>query len=424
MTTQLERRVLLVGICLFAVAAVVGCGAQYAGPAQSDGDSAVRTEGTLTPTPGRSIVLFVAGARPEARRAAVAAAGGQALLDLDLVNGLAAQLPEAAAQKLERRADVVAVVPDYLREVNAKPAGVGGGKPGNGGGTLPPQTLEWNIDHIDAEVAQANGISGLGVKLAIIDTGLAKGNADLAVAGGYNATGAGKPTDWVDKYGHGTHVAGIAAAADNATGVVGVAPGASLYALRVMDRGGFIYDSYIVNALGWCVSNGIDVANMSLGGPQYSSALKDACDSAAANGIVLVASSGNGGSANNIGYPAAFDSVIAVGATDASDQLALFSDYGPQQELVAPGVNIRSDCTGSLDGSIYDGDGAVNGFAILSGTSMSAPHVAGAAALALQAGYPDARAILQSTAVDLGDSGRDDLYGFGLVDAQGAAGVP
>jgi subtilisin/minor extracellular protease Epr len=158
----------------------------------------------------------------------------------------------------------------------------------------------------------------------------------------------------------------------------------------------------------------MQVASMSLGGPTSSTSLKNACDAAYNANVLLVAAAGNSGRANgrgnNVLYPANYSSVIAVAASDSSDRRASWSSTGPAVELTAPGVNITSDRLGG---------GLINN----SGTSMACPHVSGAAALVIASGVSgaaSARSRLVSTAKDLGASGRDPLYGYGLVDCQKA----
>ena len=148
--------------------------------------------------------------------------------------------------------------------------------------------------------------------------------------------------------------------------------------------------------------------SMSLGTSSDVQAMHNAVDAAYANGVLLVAAAGNdyGGP---VSYPAAYDSVIAVSATDSSNNLASFSSIGPQVELAAPGVSVLSTWKGG-------------GYNTISGTSMATPHVSGVAALAVEANpllsNAEVRALLQSTADDLGALGRDNLFGYGLVDAE------
>ncbi|MDI6447566.1 S8 family serine peptidase [Anaerobaca lacustris] len=283
------------------------------------------------------------------------------------------------------------------------------------------QETPWNIERIDAERvwhAEYGASSGAGVNVAILDTGIDADHPDLAVAGGVNFTGnllkdgSTRRADWIDKEGHGTHCAGVVAALDNSIGVVGVSPRVRLWAVRVLadDRSGYVSD--VIQGIEWCVDNGIDIASMSFAG-QYSQALREACDIAYRAGLLLVAASGNDGSA--VGYPAAYDSVIAVSAIDTMDGLAGFSCVGPEVELAAPGVGVRS--------TYRDG-----GYASFSGTSMACPHVVGVAALVWASpalGVHSAAAVrarLQETAERL-PSLSSEQVGYGLVHA-GRAAVP
>jgi len=229
----------------------------------------------------------------------------------------------------------------------------------------------------------------------------------------------------MDDNGHGTHVAGIIAALDNEIGVVGVAPEAELYALKALDKTGSGYVSDVVAAIMWATDpnndgntdDRMDVINMSFGGAYNSWLLDAACLLAYyQDKLILVAAAGNSGNppgkGDNVGYPAAYDSVIAVAATDQSDERARWSSTGLDVELAAPGVSIYSTYIGGYD--------------TLSGTSMASPHVAGVAALVIASGISDAMGVrtkLQETADDLGASGRDSLYGYGLVNAAEAVGV-
>ncbi|MDP2916967.1 MAG: S8 family peptidase [Dehalococcoidia bacterium] len=278
----------------------------------------------------------------------------------------------------------------------------------------------WGVDKIDAEKAWAGGQTGAGVKVAIIDTGIDYTHPDLN--GNYVAG-----YDWVnddnnpmDDNGHGTHVAGIVAAERDGAGVVGVAPGAKLYGLKVLSASGSGYWSDVIGALQWSVTNGVQVANMSLGANTAPKAMQTACDNAYAAGVLLVAAAGNSGSGAVL-YPAKYSSVIAVSATDQNNNRAYFSNFGSQVELAAPGVNVYSTYPVSL-----------GSYATLSGTSMATPHVSGSAALVFASGRAtntdgkygianEVRKILQQTADDLGAAGKDKYYGYGLVDAEQAA---
>ncbi len=195
-----------------------------------------------------------------------------------------------------------------------------------------------------------------------------------------------------------------------------------MYALKVLNSSGSGYWSDTIAALQWAVTNDIQVANLSLGSSRDPGGIvHTAFDNAEAKGIVIVAAAGNDGNprgkGNNVGYPARYDSVIAVAATDKNDKRASFSSTGDTVELAAPGVSINST---SLEG----------GYVAWNGTSMACPHVAGTAALVIAAGITDTsgndlindevRQLMNDTANDLGADGRDKLYGFGLVDAAAA----
>jgi subtilisin len=279
----------------------------------------------------------------------------------------------------------------------------------------------WGVSHIGAYSAHANGNKGDGIKIAVIDTGIGEMDRDTGIhtipedldnnyVGGYDFVfGDEVPNDETTNS-HGTHVAGIIAAEENGTGVVGVAPEAEIYAVRVLDGAGFGLLEWIIAGIEWAVEHDMHIANLSLEGPDFQS-LQDACDSAYEAGVLLVAAGGNtnGGA---VKYPGGYDSVIAVTATDANNNKAYFSPLGPELELSAPGDNIPS--------TLKNG-----GYGELDGTSQAAPHVAGTAALFFLTDPPDenenglihdeVRVMLRETAIDLGDEGFDTTFGFGLV---------
>jgi hypothetical protein len=181
--------------------------------------------------------------------------------------------------------------------------------------------------------------------------------------------------------------------------------------VKVLGDDGLGYTSDIIQGLEWCVANRIQIASLSLGGGG-SASLQNACDKAYAAGVLLVAAAGNSG--GPVSYPAAYSSVLAVSATDPQDRLASFSNFGPEIALTAPGVSIDSTYKGGS-------------YTSMSGTSAACPHVTGAAALVWAAGAASNTAVrdtLTGTAQDLGTPGRDPSFGFGLVNAQKAAGTP
>jgi subtilisin len=205
--------------------------------------------------------------------------------------------------------------------------------------------------------------------------------------------------------------------------VVGVAPQVSLYIAKALDASGVGSTSNLVAALDAATRNGVDVVNMSLGSPFSSKTLQSACNRANNAGVLLVAAAGNE-ALSILDVPARYTSVVSVGAIDAGNQRATFSNYSKNLTLCAPGVGVLSTMptypvtlTGALYGyqMYYDG---------LSGTSMACPHVVGVAALVMAA-HPtwtnvQVRQQLTATATDLGAPGRDKYYGYGLVNAAAA----
>ncbi|MEB3330496.1 MAG: S8 family peptidase [Candidatus Sericytochromatia bacterium] len=250
--------------------------------------------------------------------------------------------------------------------------------------------------------------------IAIVDTGVDHRHPDLASRDGRTSRVV-KGEDFVnldgdpmDRNGHGTHCAGIAAAtARNATGIVGQAPGVTILAVRVLGDNGAGSDAAVAAGIIHATDRGAGVISLSLGGPEPVKVIDDAVQYARARGVLLVAAMGNEGKERR-SYPAANAGVLAVGATTAEDQLAAFSNTGPWIGLVAPGADILS----TLPGGRYG---------LKSGTSMATPCVAGVAALVRdrRPGWsPDAvRAHLEQTAEDLGPPGFDARFGHGRLNA-------
>jgi len=326
--------------------------------------------------------------------------GGKIKHTYRIINAIAARIPEQAIEAIKKNPRVKYVEPDY--EVHAL-----------------QETLPWGVNRIDADVVWEYGNKGTGVNVCVIDTGIDYTHPDLDdnYRGGYDFVN--NDADPMDDNGHGTHCAGIIAAENNDIGVVGVAPEANLYAVKVLDSTGSGWVSDIIAGIEWAVNNDMDIISMSLGTNTYSASLETACNNAYAAGLLLVAAAGNDGNALGIGdtvdYPARFNSVIAVAATNIDDERAVWglftaSSTGSAVELAAPGDNIYSTYPG--------------GYAALSGTSMACPHVSGTAALIWstepELTNEEVRARLNSTADDLGKPGRDKLYGHGLVDADEA----
>lgn len=356
-----------------------------------------------------------------------------ASLDTTLAPGtLSVQVPvggeRAYAARLAALPGVAAAQPDHRVAAQALPDD-------------PLLVSQWAIGQIHAAQAWDVVTSTLDVPIAVLDTGAQLDHPDLAgqlwqnpgeIAGnGLDDDGNGliddlagwhfyhvvsnfqsyarDDADLADPDGHGTHVAGILAArGDNGQGTSGVAWRARLMVLRVLDADRSGWESDVIRALGYAVEHGARVVNMSLGFDAPSPLLADAVAQAEARGVVVVAAAGN---SSAVLYPAAYPTVLSVGASDAAGARASFSASGPRLDLLAPGQGILSTWRDS-------------GFYTMSGTSMAAPHVAGVAALVL-ARYPQTtpaqlRGCLLRSSQGVGVAGRDDDSGWGIVDA-GAA---
>jgi len=213
---------------------------------------------------------------------------------------------------------------------------------------------------------------------------------------------------------HGTFVGGLVASSyDEKTGAGGVAPNISLMDLRFLDSGGRFYTSdwkKLANSIEYAVSNGADIINISIYAsvtpPDY---VRQAMERAESEGILIVGISGNNGS--RLGYFGAWDEVFTIGSVNKSNQVSDFSNYGPEVELVAPGERVLSFKPG---GKLATG----------SGTSFAAPHVAGSAALILskkpELSLAELKRALRRSARDIGDNGKDELAGHGIIDTHGS----
>jgi len=353
-----------------------------------------------------------------------------------------AELPEKAVDRIKNARGVVRVEHDKQVHLLGKPSKPPGK---NKNRFQPPQTIPWGVSRIKAPDAwnvsdgSANGV----IEVAILDTGIDYNHPDLAdnlVWGVSVLHGrvSEKQKDYRDVNGHGTHVSGIVSAIDNGIGVVGVAPGAELYAVKVLGNNGNGWVSDIILGIEQALlgpdgvldadNDGVivgdpqddapEVISMSFGSSADVQALHDAISEAYVDGVVLVAASGNEGS-QTPDYPSAYPEVIAVGAVDSNDQPPSWSNRGV--EVSAPGVGIFSTYPDDV-------------YTTMSGTSMAAPHVSGVVALiqavhyvrygnVLPVGDSDdtskgsVRGILHLTAEDVGQVGWDAIYGYGVVRA-------
>jgi len=281
---------------------------------------------------------------------------------------------------------------------------------------VPDDPLYSDTDHygprrIQAESAWDITTGSSSVIVAVLDSGIDAMHTEFSgrLMTGYDFV----DDDWEpdDEHGHGTHVTGIiAATGNNATGMAGMDWHARILPLRVLDETGWGTVDDLAAALIYAADQGADVINMSVGGSFQSSTLQQASYYAYRKGAAQFASSGNGG-AGTVLTPANYPWVMAVGATTRIDQRAALSNYGPELDIMAPGVNILS---AYLSG----------GYQSLSGTSFSCPFAAGTAALlASQALFDTPDEIyyaLRNTALDIGDAGFDNRTGYGLLQAADA----
>ena len=347
------------------------------------------------PTQNSYIIVFHDQVDPDQAVPEIAKAHGLQVgyIYSQALKGFSALVSEGRLAALERDPRVAYVVPDYIR-------------------TISDQTIPTGIQRIFADTNTNIDIDStddyrVDADVAIIDTGIDLEHPDLNVVEStncLNTTGTGPP--WTrtytcegsgdDDHYHGTHVAGTVAALDNGFGVVGVAPGARLWAVKVCDASGRCPSSAIIAGIDYITANAgdIEVANMSLGGSGYSEAEYDAVQFAVDAGVAFAVSAGNDDDDANNYSPAAFDNVLTVSAladfdgapggnglptcrTDQDDTLADFSNWGTAVNIAAPGVCIYSTFP------IEQGE-----YGTISGTSMASPHVAGALALLASANNP------------------------------------
>ncbi len=405
----------------------------------------------------RNVALRLAGAGREQllREATIGTPGLQAWRSLTA--GQRSRLKQRTLDwidELNRDPDVLFAEPNYLYQAFRVP-----------NDTRYPE--QWHYSFVNFEGAWDITVGSADVIAAVLDTGARFDHPDLGprLTGGQfdfvsdparsldgdgldgDATDPGDDPAGFGSSFHGTHVAGtLGAVTDNGQGVAGVNWVSPLMTLRVLGASGsgttfdiaqaVLYAAGLPNASGGTPADRAHVINMSLGGPGRSQVLADAVADALAEGVAIVAAAGNERTATPM-FPASLDGVVSVGATDLSGGLAPYSNFGTRIDVVASGGNVTQDRNGDQrpDGvlsTLWNEAGNAPRFEFYEGTSMASPHVAGLVSLMLSVndGLSPAqvRSILQNTAIDLGANGRDDLFGFGLINpvaalqAAGAAG--
>ncbi|RCW77394.1 S8 family serine peptidase [Saliterribacillus persicus] len=263
--------------------------------------------------------------------------------------------------------------------------------------------ISWNLKLLQTPLAWESGLTGSGIKIGVIDTGVAS-HSDLKITGGVSTIDE-DPT-WEDTNGHGTHVAGIIAGLYNNNGIVGVSPEADLYAIKALSQDGTGNLIDILEALEWSINQQMDVVNLSLGTAENSAYLEKLINKAYDNGILIISSAGNDGNSSSVLYPARYEKVIAVGSLNKSLALSNFSATGPEIEFTSLGENILST---SLN----------NNFEYMNGTSQAAANVTGIVALFKQQNpnmsNDELRKKLTENVEDLGTVGLDEKYGYGFL---------
>jgi hypothetical protein len=410
-------------IILGLILSVMLCSRTSDSPGPADAARSIR--------PGVVLARFDAQLGPQAMNALLDACGLRVESELAPLRVVSLRAPTgrewATIESLRRAPGVLFAEPDYVAQAALLP-------------NDPTWGQQWALSKINAPAAWDVTTGTVSVTIAIVDSGIDLDHPDLVsklwtnpgeIPGNWiDDDGNGKTDDvhgwrfyrdWnfnpvedadvQDDFGHGTHVAGIAAAAtNNGTGVAGVAWGARVMPVKVLDQYGWGFYSDIAAGIVYAADNGARIINLSLGGASASETLCAAVEYARSKGAAIVAAAGNSGGA--VYYPAACSGALAVAATDPADNRAGFSNHGPEVDLAAPGVDI------------YSAWPWVSGYYTKSGTSMAAPHVSGVGAL-VWSRWPElsANAVatqITQTVVDVASLGWDEYTGWGRLDAASA----
>jgi len=275
------------------------------------------------------------------------------------------------------------------------------------------ETIDWGVKLLGVPSLWRE-TKGEGIKVGVLDTGIALEHPDLKSAILEARDFTRSPSQAYDAQGHGTHVSGIIAARRNANGIVGVAPESKIIMAKVLNDEGTGTSANIVAGIRWAVATGADILSMSLGSPEPDEEIHQALLLAISKGVFVITAAGNEGpDLDTVGYPAGFSEMVAVGSIDRQKKLSSFSSRGRQVDIVAPGDQITS---------CYP----PRSYAVLSGTSMATPFVSGVVALMLAKHrklggktpvetQQDLIKHLCRSADDAGKAGFDPLYGCGII---------
>jgi type VII secretion-associated serine protease mycosin len=378
------------------------------------GPPAPRSAGELFAA-GRLLVKFHDGTTARAMEQTFAGSDLTVQRRLDNLGVYVVGVPEgeelSLAEQLGRDPAIAYAEPDYIYEAFGAP------------NDPMYATHQWNLLLVNAPEAWDITTGASDVIIAVIDTGVDLSHPDLAgkIVEGVDFVNGDEMAQ--DDEGHGTHVAGIAAAlTNNATGVAGIAWGARIMPIKVLDSSGSGYASDVAAGIAWSADHGAHIINLSLGSASASSTVEDAVSYAYDRGSLIVAAAGNEYLWGNAPlYPAAYPNVMAVAATNDTDEHARYSNTGAYVDVAAPGGDPDSSADGDprhwIMSTLWSGGSTYGRNA---GTSMATPHAAGLAALvwSRHMGWTNDQVewVIESSAVDLGDAGRDDMYGWGRID--------
>lgn len=348
---------------------------------------------------GELLVRFVAGLSNEDQADLLKGSQGKELDEIKPLRIKRILVPVAAQEQVKNallnNKNVEMVEDNYLAQVVAIP-------------NDPSYPSQWQLPKIGAPAAWDINQGATGSAVAVLDTGIDPAHPDLKnkLLPGYNFYD--NNNDTRDVYGHGTKVAGVAAAmGNNAVGVAGVNWNGAIMPLRISDTAGWGTYSAMAQAIIYAVDHGVRIINLSFGGTSYSSTLQSAVDYAWSKNAVVFASAGNANS-SVMQYPAACNHVIAVAATDSADNRSSFSSFGSWVDVSAPGSSVYSTVNGG-------------GYGAVSGTSFASPITAGLATLMLSVNpgltATQIESIIEQSADDLGAVGFDQYFGYGRINA-------